>query len=96
MMLLQRLLHMIGAVVVGVGGAMLAPIATSLIYQEWREAALIAAACVVTTVVGWVIWSRFERPRDLSMKEGFAVVGLTERFDETLLRACEKVSRTWE
>ncbi len=76
-MTLRRLLHIIGAVVVAVGAAMLVAAATSLVYQEWREGWLIALAAVITMAVGWATWSGFERPKDLSMKEGFAVVGLT-------------------
>ena len=73
----RRLLHIIGAVVVAVGASMLAAAATSFIYREYRDGWLILLAAVVTMALGWALWSRFERPQDLSMKEGFAVVGLT-------------------
>jgi len=77
MLLLRRLLHIFGAVSVAVGGAMLAAAATSAIYQEWRETALIAVAAAITMGVGWALWQNFDRPQDLSMKEGFAVVGIS-------------------
>ncbi len=76
-MLLRRLLHLIGAVVSASGAAMSAAVVTSLIYQEWREAAWIAVAAVVTFAIGLITWNRYERPRDLSRKEGFAIVGLS-------------------
>jgi len=77
MLLLRRLLHIIGAVVVAVGVSMLAAAATSLIYQEWQDAGLIALAAAITMGIGWAVWNYFEQPQNLSMKEGFAVVGLT-------------------
>ena len=76
-MLLRRLLHILGAVVVAVGAAMILAAVTSFVYQEWRDGLLILLAAVITMAVGWATWSAFERPVDLSMKEGFAVVGLT-------------------
>ena len=76
-MQLRRLLHVIGAVVVAVGGTMVAAAVTSFIYQEWRDGWLMLLAAIITMAIGWATWNRFERPQDLSMKEGFAVVGLT-------------------
>jgi trk system potassium uptake protein TrkH len=76
-MLLRRLLHLIGAVVSAIGVAMLAAVVTSLIYREWTEAAWITVAAVTTVGVGYLTWNHYERPRDLSRKEGFAIVGLS-------------------
>jgi trk system potassium uptake protein TrkH len=76
-MLLRRLLHLIGAVVSAIGAAMFAAVVTSLIYREWAEAAWIALAAVITIGFGLLTWNHYERPRDLSRKEGFAIVGLS-------------------
>ncbi|MCP3973339.1 MAG: TrkH family potassium uptake protein [bacterium] len=76
MTLLRRLLNLIGAVVVAIGAAMFSAVVTALIYQEWVDAVQIAGAGAITMGIGWFAWHRFERPEDLSRKEGFAVVGL--------------------
>ncbi|NND04440.1 MAG: TrkH family potassium uptake protein [Acidimicrobiia bacterium] len=73
----RRLLHIIGAVVAAIGASMVAAAATSFIYQEWRDGWLILLAAAITMLAGWLTWRNFDRPSDLSMKEGFAVVGLT-------------------
>lgn len=74
---LRRLLHIIGAVVAAVGATMIAAAITSFIYQEWSDGWMILAAAAITMAIGWLTWMRYDRPSDLSMKEGFAVVGLT-------------------
>ncbi len=76
-MLLRRLLHLIGAVVSAIGAAMFAAVITSLIYREWDEAAWISVAALITIGFGYLTWNHYERPRDLSRKEGFAIVGLS-------------------
>lgn len=73
----RRLLHIIGAVVAAIGASMIAAAVTSFIYREWGDGWMILLAAVLTMVIGWLTWSRTERPENLSMKEGFAVVGLT-------------------
>ena len=76
-MLLRRLLHIIGAVVSAIGAAMFAAVITSVIYREWDEAAWISVAALITIGFGFLTWNHYERPRDLSRKEGFAIVGLS-------------------
>jgi trk system potassium uptake protein TrkH len=76
-MVLRRLLHLIGAVVSAIGAAMFAAVVTSLIYREWAEAAWIALAAVITIGIGFATWTHYDRPHDLSRKEGFAIVGLS-------------------
>ena len=75
-MSLRLLLHVVGAVVAAVGVSMLSAVVVSLLYQEWSDAAQIMAAAVVTAVVGLVVWRSFDRPGELSAREGFAAVGL--------------------
>jgi trk system potassium uptake protein TrkH len=72
----RHLLHVVGAVVTAIGVSMLSAMVVSLIYQEWSEAAWITAAAAVTLVVGVGLWKGFDRPGELSTREGFAAVGL--------------------
>lgn len=73
----RRLLYVIGAVVAGVGFAMLSAAAVALIYQEWSQAGWIAIAAVVTMVAGVVAWKSVGSPGELTTREGFAAVGLS-------------------
>jgi trk system potassium uptake protein TrkH len=72
----RYLLHVVGAVVAAVGVSMLSAVAVSLLYQEWSDAAQIFAASAVTALVGLALWRGFDRPGELSAREGFAAVGL--------------------
>jgi trk system potassium uptake protein TrkH len=57
--------------------AMLGPVAVSVIYREWSEVPGLLAAAFITTLVGFVLWRYFDRPGELSTREGFAAVGLS-------------------
>ena len=72
----RHLLHVVGAVVGAIGVSMLASAVVSAIYQEWSTALWILAASVVTTILGLVLWRWFDRPGELSTREGFAAVAL--------------------
>ncbi|MEN8233502.1 MAG: TrkH family potassium uptake protein [Actinomycetota bacterium] len=72
----RHLLHVVGAVVGGIGITMLASALVSVLYQEWSTALAITAAAVVTTVIGAALWKWFDRPGELSTREGFAAVAL--------------------
>jgi trk system potassium uptake protein TrkH len=72
----RHLLHIVGAVVGAIGVSMLVPALVSIMYSEWSVAAEIAAAAVVTTAIGAVLWRVFDRPGELSTREGFAAVAL--------------------
>jgi trk system potassium uptake protein TrkH len=72
----RHLLHVVGAVVAAVGVSMLSAVAVSLLYQEWSDAVQISAAAAVTALVGLALWRGFDRPGELSAREGFAAVGL--------------------
>ncbi|MDH3425591.1 MAG: TrkH family potassium uptake protein [Acidimicrobiia bacterium] len=77
-MSIRRLLYVIGAVVAGVGVAMLSAAVVALLYQEWDDAWQIAAAAAVTIAVGLFAWRSFgQRTKELSPREGFAAVGLS-------------------
>ena len=72
----RHLLHVVGAVIGAIGVSMLVPALISVIYQEWSAALWIVAASLVTTVLGLVLWRWFDRPGELSTREGFAAVAL--------------------
>ncbi|GMQ92673.1 MAG: TrkH family potassium uptake protein [Acidimicrobiia bacterium] len=72
----RHLAHVVGAVLGATGLAMFAPVAVSVIYQEWSVLPGLTAAAVVTTLIGFLLWRIFDRPGELSTKEGFAAVGL--------------------
>ncbi len=55
---------------------MFAPAVVSALYSEWSQLPGLLGAAVVTTVVGYLLWSVFDRPGELSTREGFAAVGL--------------------
>jgi len=72
----RHLLHVVGAVVGAIGASMLISALVSAIYQEWSAALWILAAAALTTVIGFVLWRFFDRPGELSTREGFAAVAL--------------------
>ena len=72
----RNLLHVVGAVVGAIGLAMFAPVAVSLIYQEWSEIPGLVGAAVGTSILGYGLWRFFDRPGELTTREGFAAVGL--------------------
>ncbi len=76
-MSIRHLLHVVGAVAAAIGLSMLAPAAVSAAYREWTEAGQILAAAGVSVFVGFALWKIFDRPGELSVREGFAAVGLS-------------------
>ena len=76
-MSLRHLLYVVGSVVAAVGVAMLSAAVVALIYQEWGDAWQIAMAAVVTVALGQIARKVFDRPGELSTREGFAAVGLS-------------------
>ncbi len=72
----RHLLHVVGAVVAAVGVSMLLPALVSLLYQEWQVAAQITGAAGATVALGLALWRWFDRPGELTTREGFAAVGL--------------------
>ena len=72
----RNLLHVVGAVLGATGIAMLGPVAVGVIYREWWELPGLIAAALVTTFIGYLLWRIYDRPGELSTREGFAAVGL--------------------
>jgi trk system potassium uptake protein len=75
-MSLRHLLHVVGAVVGAIGVSMLAAAAVAAVYREWSEAGWILVAAGITVALGFGLWKVFDRPGELTTREGFAAVGL--------------------
>lgn len=73
----RHLLHVVGAVVGAIGLSMFLPVVVSVIYQEWSVIPGLVGAAVMTTVIGFLLWRIFDRPGELTTREGFAAVGLS-------------------
>jgi trk system potassium uptake protein TrkH len=72
----RHLLHVVGAVLGAIGLSMLAAPVVSVLYQEWSDIPGLVLASAITVVVGFGLWRVFDRPGELSTREGFAAVGL--------------------
>ncbi len=55
---------------------MLGPVGIAALYREWTELPGLIAAAVITMAIGYMLWRGFDRPGELSTREGFAAVGL--------------------
>jgi len=76
--MISHISYVVGAAVIGVGGAMVAAALVSAMYQEWQEAGGILAASAVSIVSGVIIWRGLgTRGEELTSKEGFAIVGIS-------------------
>ncbi len=73
----RRLIYVVGAVVAGVGLAMVPAGGVALVYREWGQAVAILLAGLFTVVVGAFAWRSVGRPGELTVREGFAAVGLS-------------------
>lgn len=73
----RHLLNVVGAVLGATGILMFAPAAVGIIYQEWSDLPGLVLAALATTLVGYLLWRIFDRPGELSPREGFAAVGLS-------------------
>ena len=72
----RHLLHVVGAVVAAVGVSMLSAGVVSVVYREWSDVAMITLAAAATVGIGLALWRGFDRPGELTTREGFAAVGL--------------------
>jgi trk system potassium uptake protein TrkH len=72
----RHLLHVVGAVLGAIGVSMFLPPIVSAIYGEWSDIPGLVGAAVVTTVIGFALWRYFDKPGELSTREGFAAVGM--------------------
>lgn len=72
----RHLLHVVGAVLGAIGVSMLSAPAISVVYREWSDVPGLVLAAVITAFIGFALWRTFDRPGELSTREGFAAVGL--------------------
>ncbi len=72
----RHLLHVVGAVLGAIGLSMFVPPVVSAIYGEWSDIPGLVGAGVVTSVIGFALWKYFDKPGELSTREGFAAVGM--------------------
>jgi trk system potassium uptake protein TrkH len=72
----SRLLYIIGAVVGAAGLTMIPSALVSALYGEFRVAAAILLAGVITSFAGWTGWRMVGTPGSITAKAGFAAVGL--------------------
>jgi trk system potassium uptake protein len=76
-MSLRRLTFIVASVVEGTGAAMLTAAMVAVVYGEWEEARAITVAAVLVVVGADLVRRRSFRPGELTMREGFAAVGLS-------------------
>ncbi|NNC73997.1 MAG: TrkH family potassium uptake protein [Acidimicrobiia bacterium] len=75
-MSLRRLLHIAGAVIGATGVAMFSAAIVGLMYQEWGDSLQIVLAAAIAIGIGGAMWKVFDRPGELTTREGFAAVGI--------------------
>lgn len=75
--LLTTVAYVIGSILVFVAVAMLSASLVSAIYSEFEVAAWIAASALITAGVGFLVRRLVQRPSSITVKEGFATVGLS-------------------
>jgi trk system potassium uptake protein TrkH len=66
----------VGAVLGAIGLSMFAPAVVSVLYREWSQLPGLLGAAALTTAIGYLLWRIYDRPGELSTREGFAAVGL--------------------
>lgn len=72
-MRLSHLVHVVGLILVAVSGALAVSGGVGLVYGDGDAGALFAAAALSATA-GWIAYRRTSLDRDLSVREGYAVV----------------------
>ncbi|GIU92252.1 MAG: Trk system potassium transporter TrkH [Acidimicrobiia bacterium] len=72
----RRLAYVIGAVVIASSVAMLPAAGVSIVVGEVDAALALGLSAAVTAAAGWVSWRFLGRPAVLTLREGFATVGL--------------------
>ncbi|HJQ77351.1 MAG TPA: TrkH family potassium uptake protein [Acidimicrobiia bacterium] len=74
--LLKTVAYVLGSILIYVAAAMLVSAGVSLVFQEYDSAAQIGLAALITGVVGFGTRRLVERPTSITVKQGFATVGL--------------------
>ena len=74
--LLQTVAYVLGSVLLFIAVAMTTAAIVSVIYGEYRVAVWIAVSAVITAGFGYVTRRLVRRPKSITVKQGFATVGL--------------------
>ena len=74
--LLKTVAYVLGSVLVFVAIAMIASALVSLLYSEYETAMWIALSAVITAAFGYTTRGVAQRPTSITVKQGFATVGL--------------------
>lgn len=75
--LLKTVAYVIGSILVFIAVAMIAAAVVSAFYREFDMAMWIAVSAGITAGTGYAIRRTVRRPRSITVKEGFATVGLS-------------------
>ena len=76
LLLLKTVAYVLGSILVFVAVAMVTAAVVAAVYGEFDTAALIAASAGITAGFGLIMRRLVKRPRSITVKEGFATVGL--------------------
>ncbi|MEE8375168.1 MAG: TrkH family potassium uptake protein [Acidimicrobiia bacterium] len=74
--LLKTVAYVLGSVLLFVAIAMIASAVVSLLYSEYETAMWIALSAVITAAFGYTTRRVVQRPTSITVKQGFATVGL--------------------
>jgi trk system potassium uptake protein TrkH len=74
--LLKTVAYVLGSVLLFVAVAMIASAVVSLLYSEYETAMWIALSAVITAAFGYTTRRVVQRPTSITVKQGFATVGL--------------------
>ena len=74
--LLQTVAYVLGSVLLFIAVAMMTAAIVSVIYGEYRVAVWIAVSAVITAGFGYITRRLVRRPKSITVKQGFATVGL--------------------
>ncbi|MFB3044579.1 MAG: potassium transporter TrkG, partial [Acidimicrobiia bacterium] len=74
--LLKTVAYVLGSVLLFVSIAMLVSAAVSVLYAEFETALWIAISAGITALFGYTTRRLVQRPRSITVKQGFATVGL--------------------
>ena len=75
--LLTTVAYVIGSILVFVAVAMVSAAIVSAVYSEFEDAVWIAVSAGITAGVGFLVRRLVRRPKSITVKEGFATVGLS-------------------
>ena len=98
--LFRTVAHVLGSVLIFIGIGMATAAVVSVLHRETGAALGIGAAALATSATGLVTRRLFQLPASITVKQGFATVGLAwfvlvvlDFEQETLLRLAERTAK---